>query len=229
MESFRFNEQKTLSLRHRIAEDIRKAILEGKLLPGDRLVEQELSKQMGVSRGPIREAFRALELEGLINSQPFKETQVAEFSTEEVIEVLLPIRLTLETYALRKALPRFTQEEFDFLEDCVANMRMHGIENNILKLVESDLDFHEYIVKKSNVANLLTIWKSIFYRIRLHFYIQDHLYEDTSKIWEQHKQLIDTMRTMDVELSCAELGRHIYDANLDALTQNDGNPNNSDN
>jgi DNA-binding GntR family transcriptional regulator len=217
MESFRFNEQKSVSLRHRIADDIRKAILEGNLKPGDRLIEQEMSKQMGVSRGPIREAFRVLELEGLIISQPFKETVVAEFSAEEVVEVLIPIRLTVESYAMRKALPLFTLDDFNYLEECVDSMRINGRDDNILKLVESDLAFHEYIVTKSDNANLISIWKSIFYRIRLHFLIQDHLYEDRTTVWMQHKLLVDTMRTANVELSCSQLVRHISDANLAAL------------
>ncbi len=217
MESFRFNEQKSVSLRHRIADDIRKAILERNLKPGDRLIEQEMSNQMGVSRGPIREAFRVLELEGLIISQPFKETVVAEFSTEEVVEVLIPIRLTVESYALRKGLPLYTHEDFQYLEECIDSMRIHGRDDNVLKLVESDLAFHEYIVMKSHIANLISIWKSIFYRIRLHFLIQDHLYEDRTAVWVPHKQLIDTMRTLNVEHSCSQLTRHISDANLAAL------------
>jgi len=224
MKSFRFNEQKVVSLRHRIADDIRKAILERKLKPGDRLVEQEMSKQMGVSRGPIREALRVLELEGLIHSQPFKETVVAEFSTEEVVEVLIPIRLTVETYALRKALPNFIAEDFDFLEQCVTAMRKSGEEKNVLNLVESDLAFHEYIVMRSEVANVINIWKSIYYRIRLHFLIQDQMYEDISSVWLQHQPLIDIMRTKNIDLACSKLSNHIFDSNLDFLGIKAQNP-----
>lgn len=224
MKSFRFNEQKAVSLRHRIADDIRTAILERKLKPGDRLVELEMSKQMGVSRGPIREALRVLELEGLIHSQPFKETIVAEFSTEEVVEVLIPIRLTVETYALRKALPFFTSDDFDFLEQCVETMRISGEDKNVLNLVESDLAFHEYIVMKSQIANVINIWKSIYYRIRLHFLMQDQMYEDISTVWLQHQPLIDTMKTKNIELACLKLSNHIYDSNLVSLGINTKDP-----
>ncbi|WP_313999353.1 GntR family transcriptional regulator [uncultured Paenibacillus sp.] len=217
MPPFRFTEQKAVSLRHRIADDIRRAILEGKLKPGDRLVELEMSKQMGVSRGPIREALRVLEQEGLLHSQPFKETVVAEFSTEEVVNVLIPIRLTVETYALRKALPAFAQEDFAFLEQCLENMRKSGESNDVVNLVESDLAFHEYIVVKSQLSNLMNIWSSIFNRIRLHFFMQDEKYEDITRVWEQHRPLIDTMRTGQIELAVTELTKHIYDMNLLSL------------
>lgn len=217
MSSYRFTEQKAVSLRHRIADDIRRAILEGKLKPGDRLLELEMSKQMGVSRGPIREALRVLEQEGLLHSQPFKETVVAEFSTEEVVHVLIPIRLTVETYALRKALPLFGEQDFAYLEQCLQGMRESGEKNDVAKLVENDLAFHEYIVVKSQVVNLMNIWSSIYTRIRMHFYMQDQKYEDITKVWEQHQPLLDTMRTGNVELACAELSRHIYDTNLLSL------------
>ncbi|HZG57046.1 GntR family transcriptional regulator [Paenibacillus sp.] len=217
MSTYRFSEQKAVSLRHRIAEDIRRAIIEGKLKPGDRLLEVEMSKQMGVSRGPIREALRVLEQEGLIHSQPFKETVVAEFSTEEVVNVLIPIRLTVETYAMRKALPTFGEEDFAFLSQCLDSMRANGEAGDVVGLVESDLAFHEYIVVKSNVPNLMNIWSSIFTRIRLHFYMQDQNFEDISTVWAQHQPLLDTMRTGDVERACHELSRHIFDTNLLSL------------
>ncbi|WP_274365587.1 GntR family transcriptional regulator [Paenibacillus thermotolerans] len=217
MSSFRFTEQKAVSLRHRIADDIRRAVYEGKLKPGDRLLELEMSKQMGVSRGPIREAFRVLEQEGLLHSHPFKGTVVAEFTTEEVVNILIPIRLTVETYAMRKALTTFTEDDFVFLEQCKENMRVSGEKNDVPKLVANDLAFHEYIVTQSQVPNLMNIWSSIITRIRLHFYMQDQHFEDITMVWRQHQSLIDTMRTGDVELACTELGRHIHDNNLQTL------------
>jgi DNA-binding GntR family transcriptional regulator len=80
---FRFEEQKATSLRHKITDDIRRAILQRKLNPGDRLREAEISKQMGVSRGPVREAIRMLEQEGLLVSLPYKGSTVTEISCEE--------------------------------------------------------------------------------------------------------------------------------------------------
>lgn len=217
MTSFRFKEQKAGSLRHRIAEDIRQAIIEGKLKPGDRLLEVEMSKQMGVSRGPIREALRVLEQEGLIHSEPYKETVVADFPTEEVVHVLIPIRKTLEVYALRKSLPQFTDEDFAYLEQCIEDMRKCGENHDIDGLVNSDFDFHEYTLKKSKLNTLMNIWSSISTRTRLHFYMQDHQFEDTTRVWEQHRHLLDAYRTKDIELACKELSKHICESNLHTL------------
>jgi DNA-binding GntR family transcriptional regulator len=215
--SFRFNEQKAISLRHRIADEIRQAILAGKLKPGDRLIEVEISKQMGVSRGPIREALRVLEQEGLLHSQPFKETVVAEFSTEEIVEVLLPIRVTIELFAVRKGLERMTGDDFKALEGYVEGMKAGGAEGDLMKVVENDLSFHDHLVRMSNLTSLLSVWSSIFNRIRVHFIYQDIVYEDISEVWKQHQAILDAMDSRDPAIVCAELNRHIYDANVTTL------------
>ncbi|ANE47720.1 hypothetical protein SY83_17140 [Paenibacillus swuensis] len=219
MPSHRFNTHKPVSLRHVIADDIRQAIIEGRLKSGERLVELELSKQMGVSRGPIREALRVLEQEGLIHSHPYKETVVAEFSAEEVVHVLIPIRLTVELYALRKAIPLMNETDFNHMQTYIDEMRASGKAGNIPKLVDYDLAFHEYIVRKPDLTNITNMWSNIYNRIRLHFLMQDHLYEDISTTWKQHQVLLDAIRTMDIELSCAELNKHIYDSNIALLKQ----------
>ncbi len=91
---------------------MREAVITGKFLPGDRLIEEELSQQMGISRGPVREALRQLEQEGLVVSFPYRATEVIGVSDEEVRDVLLPIRLTLERFAFRHALPLLEETDF---------------------------------------------------------------------------------------------------------------------
>ena len=93
------------SMRQRATDVLRAAIINGRLVPGDRLKEAELSEQLGISRAPVREALRQLEHEGLVVSLPYRATEVLGISQEEIAEVLVPIRLTLETFAFRRALP----------------------------------------------------------------------------------------------------------------------------
>src|SRR4051812_5764530 len=91
------------SLRSRASEALRTAIVEGRLQPGDRLREVELASQLGVSRAPVREALRQLEYKGLVASSPYRATEVLGVSQEEIEEVLVPIRLIIETFAFKKA------------------------------------------------------------------------------------------------------------------------------
>lgn len=78
LENFQFKKNDTVSLRQFVYQEIREAIIKGHLEPGARLREVEISKQMNVSRGPIREAIRILEQEGLVISHPYRETVVAD-------------------------------------------------------------------------------------------------------------------------------------------------------
>ena len=217
MSGFRFQEQKAVSLRHRIADEIRVAIFGGKLKPGDRLLELDISKQMGVSRGPIREAFRVLELEGLIISQPFRETVVADLSKDEVIEVLLPIRLTLELYTLRKVLPLVDESDLVALQNLINEMQKSGAKRDIAKVVEYDLAFHEYMIIKSQVPHVMNMWSSISNRIRLHFLFQGQQYEDITRVWEYHEPLLHAVAGREVENVCSAFSDHIYDSNLRSL------------
>ena len=120
------------SLRHWIADTLREAIITGRLEPGDRLRELDLSQQMKVSRGPVREALRQLEQEGLIVSFPHRGTEVVGVSAEEVRHVLIPIRLTLERFAFRHALPILAEDDFVILERLVHEMREAGLRNGIV-------------------------------------------------------------------------------------------------
>src|ERR1700739_2717322 len=90
------------------ADAIRLAILRGQLAPGQVLKQEELAKQFGLSRAPVREALRQLEAEGLVISYPHRGTVVAELSPEEIEEVFF-IRITLETTVLQLAVPRMTE------------------------------------------------------------------------------------------------------------------------
>jgi len=213
MENFRFEEQKITSLRHKITDDIRKAIFNGQLKPGSRLREVEMSKQMGVSRGPIREAMRMLEQEGLLFSQPYKETMVAEITSEEVTEVLIPIRLTLEQFAVRKALSHMDDTHRARLQAILADMNEAAQKQDIARITDCDLLFHEYLVEMSEMSNIIGIWKSIYNRIRLHFITQARAYEDLSVLCREHESLLQTIVEGKPDKIAKALAEHIHSVN----------------
>ncbi len=213
MSNFVFDAEKATSLRHNISNSIRKAIFHGKLKPGDRIREVDLAKQMGVSRGPIREAMRMLEQEGLLNSQPYKDTTVTEISSEEVLEVLTPIRLTIELFAIRKAMAFFNETHYEALSKIINEMKEGAEKNNLYHIVDCDLAFHEYLVNLSSVPDLLTIWTTIYNRIRLHFIVDGQTYSDLNQLWKNHEFLLETIKRKDPNEIRSELTRHIEDIN----------------
>jgi DNA-binding GntR family transcriptional regulator len=164
---------------------------------------------MGVSRGPIREAIRMLEQEGLLYSHPYKETTVAEITEEEVREVLLPIRMTIERFALTKALPRIGEAELARLESILADMKQGADYNQLSQIVNCDLAFHEYLITLADMPGLLVTWTSIFNRIHLHFMVQGQKYDDYAELWKEHTKLLDAIKSGDLERVQEELTVHI--------------------
>ncbi|MCL6444306.1 MAG: GntR family transcriptional regulator [Alicyclobacillus sp.] len=216
---FEFSKQQPYSLRHRVAEEIRKAILKGQIKPGDRLREQDVAEQMSISRGPVREAFSLLEREGLVVSHPYKETIVAKVTAEEVVEILLPIRYTLESFAVKKTLPEFTDREFRHLESLVSDMEHLADQADLLELVEKDVQFHRYFIQQCKQATVLALWDTIDMRVRLHFIEHGREYVDLHDIPREHRELLTVFQTQDVPRAIRELRHHIYELNTGSSEQ----------
>lgn len=199
------------SLRQRAVAAIRDAIIWGRFAPGDRMVEQDLSKQLGISRGPIREALRQLEHEGLVVTYPYRATEVVSVSEVELREVLLPIRVTIERFAFRHALPKLTQVDLDALQALVDTMRKEGAAGNLVAAVEADLRFHEFILERSQQPHCIQIWRTILPRVRTYFYRCGPMHPTPTNIADEHQELLDTLVTCDVAQVLALLDRHIFE------------------
>lgn len=198
------------SLRDRVTNALRKAIVNGRLRPGDRIVEEGVSEQLKVSRGPVREALRQLEQEGLVVSHPYRGTEVLGVSQEEVEEVLVPIRLTLERFAFRHALPRLTDADLDELADLVAAMRRAAAAADLDQLAEDDVRFHELVISRSGQHHCRQIWRTIEPRVRAHFRRDAPAHPSPFELPDEHQQLLDAMRTRDEANVLAMLEEHIW-------------------
>lgn len=197
------------SLRQRVLATLREAIVAGRFQPGDRLVEEELCQQLGVSRGPVREALRQLEQEGLVISFPYRATEVIGVSLEEVREVLIPIRLTLERFAFRHALPRLTAEDLDELAGLVATMDLAARGDDLAMIVEADVRFHELVLQRAEQPHCLQIWRAISPRVRAYFFRSGRRHATLAAIADEHRELLDAMRTGDPEATITVLEPHI--------------------
>jgi DNA-binding GntR family transcriptional regulator len=214
MTQFRFSEQQTKSLRHLVADEIRRAIFTGQLKPGDRLREQDIAEQMNISRGPVREALSLLDREGLVIVYPYRETVVAQLSHEEIVEVVIPVRYTLESFAVKKVLPDLSEVDFQYLESLVEGMKWGALQKNLLDIVEKDVAFHRFFIEKSNQHSLLSLWDSIDMRIRLHFATHGREYKDLLEIHAEHVELLEALKTKDLETVIEAFRRHICEQNV---------------
>jgi len=191
-----------------VIETVRTAIISGRFEPGDRLIESTLSAEFGTSRGPVREALRQLENEGLVMSVPYRGAVVLGVSDEEVQEVLIPIRLTLERYSFARAIATMTDDDFAELGKQIWLLEQAGKANDLLKLVEADLGFHEIVISASGQPHTMQIWRTIWPRIRAYFYRYEQFrsFEETV---EEHRELLAALQTRDSAIVLAQLESHI--------------------
>lgn len=198
------------SRRHRVAAALRGEIVARRLRPGDRLVESDLSERMGVSRGPIREALRQLEHEGLVISSPYRGTEVLGVSQEEVEQVLIPIRLILERFAFPHALRRMDEEDFERLEGLIRDISEAAERGDLDQIVGTDIGFHEFVISRSEQPHCSQIWRAIISRVRAYFYADGLWRENSEEVIDEHRELLHVMRTRDEANVLAEVEKHIH-------------------
>src|SRR5699024_6215998 len=133
MNDFSVDMNEYLPLRDVVFNTLRRAILKGELKPGERLMEIALAERLGVSRTPIREAIRKLELEGLVVMAPRKGAKVASI-TERDLNDVLEVRKGMEVLAVSLACERITKEEIQHLEEIEAHFKKLTEEGNLTEL-----------------------------------------------------------------------------------------------
>jgi DNA-binding GntR family transcriptional regulator len=189
-------------------EILRRAIVMGSFEPGDRLIESTLSAELGTSRGPVREALRQLANEGLVMSSPYRSAVVLGVSDAEVMEVLIPIRLTLERYSFLRAQETMTDEDFAELGKQVWLMEQAAQADDLPRVVEADLRFHEIVIAAPGQTHTVQIWRTIWPRIRAYFYRYGRG-QDLEAMVDEHRELLAALQSRDPDVMLAVLEQHI--------------------
>ena len=191
-----------------VVEILRSAIIMGGYEPGERLIEATLSTELGTSRGPVREALRQLENEGLVMSFPYRGAVVLGVSDDEVQEVLIPIRLTLERYSFLRALERMSEEDFAELGKQIWLMEQAARADDLARIVEADLRFHEIVIGASGQTHTVQIWRTIWPRIRAYFYRYGRA-RDLEQMVDEHRELLAALQSRNPKRVLEVLERHI--------------------
>ena len=185
-----------LPLRDVVFNTLRRAILKGELKPGERLMEIALADKLGVSRTPIREAIRKLELEGLVVMAPRKGAKVASI-TERDLNDVLEVRKGMEVLAISLACKRITGEELDKLEAIEQSFQILIESGNLTELAEMDVKFHDTIYQATNNQRLVQLLNNLreqMYRYRME-YLKDIAVRRT--LAEEHKAICEALRGRD--------------------------------
>ena len=201
METQLFDRVQPRTLRTQIVDAIRDAIVSGQLKPGEHLKEGAIAEQMSVSRIPVREAFRQLEQEGLIVSIPNQGSFVKAFD-EKDIEEIFTLRATLEGLACEIVLTegKLGLDDLEHLEGFIEQQREAVEIRDFDRLTQLDMDFHEFICKKSESERLLKMWRSLRAQIQLLFYQRFTAFDwvpDT--VDTDHEAILNALRQGDVQ------------------------------
>ena len=196
MKDTNFNVNEYLPLRDVVFNTLRQAIITGEFAPGERLMEISLANRLGVSRTPVREAIRKLELEGLVIMIPRKGAQVARI-TEKNLRDVIEIRTVLEEFAAVLACEGIDQAGLHDLRQAHEDF-IRSVENgDILDIVDKDETFHDTIFRATNNDRLISIINNLreqFYRYRME-YVKD--IRQRSNLVEEHRELLDAISSRD--------------------------------
>ncbi len=159
------------TLREQLVIVLRKAILEAALPPGERLVETSLAEQLGVSRGPLREAIRQLVEEGLVDQTPFTGTVVRSLSVEDIQE-MYSFRILLESFAFKIVWDKRTPEFYRMLDSRHRALAYAIYSGDQQQAITREMDLHGLVYEFSKHRSLIDSWNLL--RRRLHFYFTLH-------------------------------------------------------
>ncbi len=208
MKDFEVTMNEYLPLRDVVFYTLRRAILKGELEPGERLMEVALANKMGVSRTPIREAIRKLELEGLVVMIPRRGAEVAKITEKDLSDVL-EVRECLEDLAIRLACERITDEEIAHLKETAKLFAASLNGPDLSQSASYDADFHDIIFGATHNARLIQILNNLreqMYRYRLE-YIKDKKFH--AQLISEHDEIVQALEACDPERSVEIMGRHI--------------------
>lgn len=189
--------------------ELREAILEGRLVQGERLSEVNLSTTLGVSRAPVREALLHLEQEGLVVSLPYKGASVVTLSPQDFLE-LSTLRTALERLAWSRAIERAGDDEVTAMRAIIEEMRVAVDTDQKAKLVRLDIDFHDQVFLLADHSRLYTAWQAIKWQVALFLLTRRVKVDDYhSIIVQEHTELLDLLLEQRTAAIDETIERHI--------------------
>ncbi len=205
---FQVNMDQYLPLRDVVFHTLRQAILRGELKPGERLMEIQLANKLGVSRTPIREAIRKLELEGLVLMIPRRGAVVAEI-TEKSLRDVLEVRGALEELAVELACDRITEEQIGELRAAAEAFADILKSDDVTALAEADVKFHDVIyfaTENQRLIQLLYNLREQMYRYRVEYLKREEVH---AVLLAEHDYIIECIERRDTIAAKKAISTHI--------------------
>lgn len=188
--------------------NLRKDILQGKYPGGYKLTEQEICDTYHISRTPVREAFKQLEMEGLIETIPNRGAFVTSLSPQEVKD-LYEMRKVYEILAVKWAIERMTKEEFEQLEEAFEFMEFYTQKKDIEKMLNINTSFHESIYAASKNKMLKQMLSTLQTYIKQSRQNRGYGADYLDTVLAEHREIFEAFRARDVEKGIAATAKHL--------------------
>lgn len=206
--NFELDMNNFLPLRDVVFNTLRQAILRGQLEPGERLLEIQLAEKLGVSRTPIREAIRKLELEGLVIMIPRKGAVVAEI-TEKSLRDVLEVRRALEELAVKLACEKIQEEEIEELKVAAKEFEDALETGDVTAYAEADVKFHDIIYHTTDNQRLIQLLNNLseqMYRYRVEYLKREDAHDT---LLAEHQYIIEMLEKRDVKRAVEAVCTHV--------------------
>jgi len=212
----RFDESEQYSLRNKLTNQIREDILSGYFAPGESLPEVKLAEEYGVSRTPIREALRQLELEGLVVTAPNRGAVVSDITEQDVMDVYR-IREMVEGLAAFRAAEHITPEELEALEELVDLTEFYVQKGDFEKVVKTDTRFHEAILEVSKSKPIKQALGALIHYVQRARLVSLRVPGRLNKFINEHRAILQAIKNRDPEAAAQAVSDHVRNARENLL------------
>lgn len=192
-----------------VIDALRTDIISGHFSPGERLTEERLGERYGVSRIPIREALRGLEVEGFVAREPYRGARVAHLSLDDAMD-LLEVRQTLEEVATRRAALRRPWDAIERMAHVLDEGRQAIAASRVDDLIGLNTELHMTLIAASGNQNLVVLYEQI--RAKVEWVYSIGLDDRASSSWDEHESLVGAVASGDADLAAKLARQHVSEA-----------------
>lgn len=204
--------EKSLSLKQKVYQHIKEAIFQRKMTPGFQLIETDISKQLQVSRTPIREAFQQLAKEGLVDIIPYRGAYIANPSHDEIKDIC-HARAVIESAAAEIIIDHITSEDIMVLEELVEKEEQASSKKDIEQYLSINKQFHLFIVQMANNQYFSEFAEILLDKTNIYLIFYDHFFDQNNQLQiaqspNEHRRIIQLLKWRNKGELQAELVKH---------------------
>ena len=199
------------SISKQVVRELRQQIFSGQLKPGEKVPESKIAEELGISRGPVREALLVLDQEGLVETSPRRGSRVTRITINDIREIYT-LRATLEGFAARLFMDNLNDEPLREMDKALAELEQAVANSDLIEIAQRNLSFHEVILKNTNHSRLISTWKSLQVQSRMLSSMATEYYLGLGDLYKHHVELGDAIRGGNKKKAQKVFEQHILDS-----------------